>query len=481
MTFAADKLKLPNDIESCHKIILAQQELIEKLVQQVKQVEGLAARVKELEAQLNQTSSNSHRPPSSDGPKKKPAFPRSKGKKRGGQKGHKGKTLEMVAMADHYLVHDPLQRCSCGQDLSRVLKSDKEQRQVFDIPEPKLEVTQHIVRSCTCPNCKREVSGIFPADVRARVQYGPGVKALTVLLNTAYKVPYAKVKRFFADVFGYELNEGTQLTAQQQCHQLLAQTERVLKEKLLASPVVHFDETGLRIEGGNSWLHSCSNTLYTYLFAHPNRGKKAINSEYSLLPQYKGWAIHDCWRSYFLFTQCRHGVCGAHLLRELQALIEQKSSWADRMRDLLLYAYHRSVKGSSKVKDFSFISRQYDRICKMADEQEPPPLYRHKNKRPKQTKGRNLLDRFVNYKEAVLAFAKHEVVPFTNNQAERDVRPAKIKQKIAGSFRTFQGAHRYARIQSFISSLRKNQLNVFNELRATFNGYNSFTAPEGAK
>lgn len=474
-------MKLPHDIASCHKIILAQQELIEKLMEQVKQVEGLALRVKELEAQLKQTSSNSHRPPSSDGPMKKPAFPRTKSKKRGGQKGHKGKTLEMVAEANYYLIHDPAQRCSCGQDLSGVIKREKERRQVFDIPDPKLEVTQHVVRSCTCPNCKKEVSGVFPEGVRARVQYGPGVKALTVLLNTDYKIPYAKIKGFFADVFGYEINEGTQVAQQQQCHDLLEPTEQVIKERLLESPVNHFDETGLRIKGKNRWLHTCSNALYTYLFAHSKRGKKAINSEFSLLPRYKGWAIHDCWRSYFLFTQCEHAACGAHLLRELQALMEQKSRWADRMRDLLLYAYHRSAKGTSNVKDFDLIVRQYDRICQMADQEEPPPQYRHKGKKPKQTKGRNLLDRFVNYKDAVLAFAKHEVVPFTNNQAERDVRPAKIKQKIAGSFRTFDGANRYARIQGFISSLRKNNLNVFNELRATFNGYNSFTAPVCAK
>jgi len=454
--------------------------MIEKLLEQVKQVEVLAARVQELEAQLKQNSSNSHRPPSSDGPKKKPAFPRKKGKKRGGQKGHKGKTLEMIDTADHHKVHDP-KRCTCGQDLVGIPKNIKERRQVFDIPRPKLEVTEHIIRSCTCPKCKREISGVFPDDVRSRVQYGAGVKTLSVLLNTAYKIPYAKIKRFFGDVFGYELNESTQFTAQHQCYQGLEPTEQAIKEKLQAGPVNHFDETGIRVEGKNSWLHGCSNALYTYLFAHRKRGKKAINSESSLLPGYRGWAIHDCWRSYFLYTECRHAVCGAHLLRELQALKEQKSIWADRMRDLLLYAFHRSAKGTSKVRDFKLISKQYDRICKMADKEEPPPLYRHKGKKPKQTKGRNLLDRFVNYKEAVLAFAKHEIVPFTNNQAERDVRPAKIKLKIAGSFRTFDGAKRYARIQSFISTVRKNQLNVFNELLATFNGYNFLIAPEGAK
>ena len=261
----------------------------------------------------------------------------------------------------------------------------------------------------------------------------------------------------------------------------MAQSEQVIKEKLLESPVNHFDETGIQVKSKNNWLHDCSNVLYTYLFVHPKRGKKAMNSEHSLLPGYKGWAIHDCWRSYFLFASCFHAVCGAHLLRELQALIERQSTWAERMRELLLYAYHQSEKGTSKVKNFKLISNQYDRICEMAEQEEPPPEYRYAGKKPKQTKGRNLLNRFVKYKEAVLAFAKYNIVPFTNNQAERDVRSTKIKLKIAGSFRTFAGAQKYARIQSFISTTRKNKLNVFNELLATFNGSNFLTAPGGAK
>ena len=437
-------------------------------------------KIEELEARLNQDSQNSHRPPSSDGLKKKPAFPRSKGKKRGGQQGHKGKTLEMIEVADHYNFHDP-SYCKCGEDLSEVIKHIHQRRQVFDIPSADLEVTEHLVRACICPRCKQQVSGTFPDGVKSRAQYGDRVKTLAVLLNVSYKIPYAKVKRFFGDVFGYELNESTQISIQKKCHQLLARSEEVIKTKLIASPVNHFDETGIRVAGNNSWLHDCSNALYTYLFAHPKRGKKAMNSEYSILPNYEGWAIHDCWRSYFLYKNCQHAVCGAHLLRELQALIEQKSSWADRMRDLLLYAYDRSTQGTSIALDFKTISRQYDRICKMADEEEPPPEYRYQGKRPKQSKGRNLLDRLILHKQAVLAFAKQDMVPFTNNVAERDVRPAKIKLKVAGSFRTFEGAKRYARIQSFISTVRKNQFNVFNELFATFGGYNFLTAPGGAK
>jgi transposase len=471
-------LKLPTDIATCHAIILAQQDQIELLQQQVSDLLAIKQEVEKLKAQLNQNSQNSHRPPSSDGPRKQPALPKKKKGKRGGQLGHEGKTLEMVDAADHYEIRQP-ELCKCGYNLSGVRKYIKERRQVFDIPPAQLEVTEYQALACVCPRCHAESSGTFPEGVKARVQYGNRVKALVTLLNNDCQLAHSKIKRFFADIFGYAINESTQISANKKCYDRLADTERVIKSHLLASPINHYDETGMRINGRNHWLHGCSNELYTYLFPHLKRGKEAINSVYSLLPHYKGWSIHDCWPAYFKFTDCRHAICGAHLLRELQALIEQRSSWAERMHDLLMYAYEQSDEGKTKVNKFKTISKQYDRICQTAAQEEAPAEYRFEGKKPKQTKGRNLLNRLVAYKSAVLAFAEHDLVPFTNNQAERDIRPAKTKLKIAGSFRTFTGAQHYARIQGFISTARKNQLNVFNELVATFSGSNSLVAPVG--
>ena len=398
-------MNLPNDIESCHELI--------KILWA--QNQELLKRVAELEARLNQNSQNSNRPPSSDGLSKKPAFPRKRGKKRGGQLGDKGKTLKMVSDPDYIVVHSPKQ-CSCGRCLEEVAKQTIQYRQVFDLPEPKLKVTEHQLQSCICPDCKTLQLGQFPSDVAAAVQYGAGVRSLVVLLNNGFKLSYAKIRQFFCDVFGYELNESTQVSANQKCYQVLAKSEQRLIWQLLNSKVNHFDETGLRVNGKLHWLHNCSNRLYTYLFIHARRGKKALKDEASLIRRYSGWAIHDCWASYFKFDQCRHGVCGAHLLRELQSLVERGSVWADRMHDLLLYAYAKSNNGKSVVPDFGLIRRQYERICEMA-----------------------------------------------------------------GCFRTVKGAQTYARILSFIATTRKHQLNVFNELVATFNGYNFLTPLDGAK
>lgn len=440
-------------------------------------IEELEKENMELKSRLAQNSNNSNRPPSSDGLKKRPAFPRKKGKATGGQKGHKGKTLEMVASPDHVVQHAPV-KCQCGQSLKRVMKHTIQRRQIFDLPEPKLEVTEHQLEGCFCPNCQRFNVGEFPPEAPSRVQYGNGVRALSVLLNTGLNMPLGKVRQFFADIFGYDLNDSTQLTAHQKCYDLMGPGEDRLRQLLMNSPVNHFDETGFRAEGKLHWLHNCSNSRYTYLFVHPNRGKKALDSPFSLLPFYTGWTVHDCWSSYFKYENAKHAICGAHLLRELQALEEQGSNWAGLMRGLLLYAYEKSDKGSATAPDPVFIERHYDRICKRAEEEEPRARQRFKHKRAKKTKGRNLLERLVKHKPAVLAFINHAHVPFTNNQAERDVRPAKIKLKNAGSFRTLNGARIYSRIQSFISTTRKHQLNVFNELVATFNGYSFLTTPE---
>jgi len=475
-------LNLPDDIASCHELIRLlvahNQELTKRLSEMEVQQKQLLRQVAELEARLNQNSNNSNRPPSSDGLSKKPALPRKKGRKRGGQTGHKGKTLEMVAVPDHVIEHSP-EQCSCGRSLEEVTKTTLERRQVFDLPEPKLEVTEHRLQYCFCPDCHAIQVGQFPATVPAHVQYGPGVRSLVVLMNNSFKLSFSNIRQFFTDLFGYNLNESTQVDANYRCYEALAESELRIMEELLSSAVNSFDETGLRVASKLHWLHNCSNDKFTYLFVHPKRGRKALDDDPSLIPRYGGWAVHDCWPSYFHYDGCRHAVCGAHLLRELQALVEQDSRWADRMRDLLLYAYAKSDEGRGVVPDFKLIDRRYDHLCKMADREEPPPEYRHKNKRPKKTKGRNLLERLIDHKDAVLAFAQYPEVPFTNNQAERDVRPAKIKQKMAGCFRTLRGAQVYARIQSFISTTRKHQLNVFNELVATFGGGNFLAAPGG--
>ena len=433
----------------------------------------LRAENKELKARLAQTSQNSHKPPSQEGYHKKPALPKTSGKKQGGQKGHPGNTLQMVSQADQVVECKP-GKCSCGADLAAGSLRVVESRQVFDLPQPKLQVLEYRRLSGSCQQCGAKVSGSFPPQVSAPVQYGEGVLALGVVLSNACQVSYQKISLLFSDLFGYKINTSTLLKANKQVYEGLGQSEAVIKTALTNSQLAHFDETGLRVEGRLHWLHTCSNEQYSYLFVDSHRGSKALRGENSILPEFTGWAVHDCLGTYFTFTNCKHSVCGAHLLRELEALIEAGSRWATAMKTLLLSLYHHSRQGKHQVHYFAYWQELYEDFCQQGLQQEPLPEYQHKA-RPRKTKGRNLLERLLKHKDAVLAFAQHQLVPFTNNQAERDLRPAKGKLKVAGCFRTFSGAATYARIQSFVATCRKQQQNLFHQLKNALLGHTFLT------
>lgn len=441
---------------------------------------ALKARIADLETRLKSDSHNSHQPPSSDGLRKRPALPKPRGRKRGGQKGHPGKTLMPVETPD-VVIPCPPESCSCGASLSAAPMTVCERRQVFDLPEPRLEVTEYQRLQGICPACGRLQTGNFPEHVTAPTQYGAGVRALATLLSTDYRLPFNKVQSLFSDLFGYALNESTIVTANATAYDALAPSEAAIAAQLQTTDVCHYDETGIRVAGKLSWQHVVSTASATYLFVHPKRGTQALTSPASLLPTFTGWAVHDCWASYFTFTTCRHAVCGAHLLRELAAIAEQGRHWAAHMHTLLMALYRHSAYGHATVRQPDRWMRLYDRVCDLAQREEPPPIRRHRTGKATRTKGRNLLERLITYKQAVLAFALHEVVPFTNNQAERDLRPVKVKLKISGSFRTVEGAQQYARIHSFISTVRKHGRPVFKELRRIFQRDSFLLHPAGAK
>ena len=470
-------LDLPTDIATCYDLIRAQQHQIQEqhqLIQQLQaQVSMLLETVEALKTRLDQNSRNSHRPPSSDGFTKAPALPKSKKRPQGGQPGHRGRTLDF-AQADQ--VHQLLaESCCCGTSLDAREQHLIERRQVFDLPEPRLAVTEYQRMGCHCPSCGVFNAGSFPDSVSARVQYGSGVRTLATLLNVSYGLSYAKTSQVFSDLFGYSINASTLVSAIKRCGHQLQASHEVIEAALQQSPVNHFDETGLRVQGRLHWLHSCSNADYTAV--HAKRGRKALDS--GLLPHFMGWAVHDCWASYFGFEQAQHVLCGAHLVRELRGVAQQRRRWARHFGRYLLALYRLSDQGRSRIPRAlePKMYRLYGELLQMGEAREPPPV-KSKRGRPKATKGRNLLTRLRRHQQAVLAFAVNEEVPFTNNQAERDIRVAKIKQKIAGGFRTLDGAEVYARILSFISTARKQKRQVFKELRACFSGDTFLTSPK---
>ena len=456
-------MKLPDTIEACHGLIH----------QLLATVAHLQKRVTDLEQQINQNSRNSSRPPSSDGFKKQPAIPKKK-KKHGGQQGHKGNTLKMVGRPDEVKDIKPEQCWHCHQSFGAgtgfTLNS---RRQQFDLPEIRLYSREFRIYACTCPHCGTQSQGEFPGGVRAPAQYGPGVRPLVTLLHQNGCMSMAKVRQPFDDLFSAPLNEATVVQCQNDAYERLQGEEDHIKSQLLGAEVANADESGIRVEGSGHWLHTLGNTSFTYQFVHKKRGSKAHEPHLSILPRYQGWLIHDCYPFYFLYEKAKRGVCGAHLLRELKALMETGSSWAGKFHQFLLKLYNDTAHGTQKLppKKQEKALGTFDQLIWEGYREEPPPQPpRGSRGRHPNTKGRNLLNRLDRYREAVLAFAWHKPVPFTNNLAERDIRPAKSKLKVAGCFRTMKGAQNYARIHSFISTVRKQQLNPFKELRNIFEG-----------
>jgi transposase len=463
-----------------HKDKLIQElfQKIEILTSRLEQAESEIAVLKqentELKTRLNSNSNNSSKPPSSDGYGKKPAFPKTVKGKQGGQSGHQGRTLNQVNNPDKTVTCNPAS-CSCGHTFTREEISLSEKRQVFDLPEPRMEVTEYHIYKAVCPVCGLVHKGTTPEGVNAPVQYGNRTKAYVTLLNVHFKLPFKKIQLLFGDLFGCPINESSVYSASMQCYEKLEQSEKAIRSKVTGQDVVHADETGVRVAGKLHWLHTATSLLYTYLFVHQNRGAKALESERSILGDFQGWLVHDCWSSYFKFDRARHSVCGAHILRELEGLAENgKCKWARIFKVFLMSIYKMPFEEREKRR--SHIEARYKLICRMGEKSEPLPIQTPgKRGRYKRTKERNLLERLISKHDAVLAFAFNKNVPFTNNLAERDIRPVKVKQKISNCFRTVTGANIYTRIEGFISTTRKHNRSVFSELCATFEGGNFIT------
>ena len=355
----------------------------------------------------------------------------------------------------------------CGHTLENVEIKAYERRQVFDISPVNLIVTEHRSQIKTCPHCGRLNKAVFPELVKYPVQYGPNILASAVYCKNHHFIPYERISEFFDDIMGIKICPATIIRAEKECFQNLEKFENVIREKLIASPVIHCDETGMKIEGKRHWLHVASNDKYTCYFAHSKRGSEAINAM-GILPEFKGTAVHDGWKPYNIYG-CDHALCNAHLQRELTGIEENyKQQWAKEMNELLAEMKKYTDECKEQVKDLDFeqiktLEKRFYAVVAKGIEENPRSLNPEKQgkrgKNPK-TKARNLLDRFIGHKEKILRFLTDLKVPFENNQAERDIRMMKLQQKISGTFRTTQGAEAFCRIRAYISTIRKNRLPV---------------------
>ncbi len=430
-----------------------------------------AAEIQSLRDQISKNSGNSGKPPSSDGLKK----PRTRSlrekseRKSGGQKGHQGRTLKMVETPNRIEVHEVLNCPHCFAHLGDTVCERYEKRQVFDIPPMQMEVTEHQAEIKTCPRCQRKVKGNFPAGIKKPVQYGQGIKAQAVYLNNYQLLPVARIIELFSDFYGHSPSEAFVFSANASMVEAITPSLEAIKAALIKEHLVQFDESGLRVEEKLNWLHSAGTNHLTYYGVQSKRGKEGMH-EIGILPEFKGIAVHDHWKSYFTFNDCQHALCNAHHLRELRFIHEQyEQEWAQDMAKLLVNIKKRTENtalGKLPQKELNQFEEEYDRLIQQGLEANPPPSIPlpKRRGRKKQSPPKNLLDRLKEFKAQTLAFMVDFRVPFDNNLAERDVRMIKVKQKISGSFRTQHGADTFSALRSYISTVRKNNLNVIASL-----------------
>ncbi|HJH30273.1 MAG TPA: IS66 family transposase [Methanosarcinaceae archaeon] len=453
--------------------------LIEQLLATIAKLEE---RVKSLEEQLNKNSRNSSKPPSTDAYAPKKPTPKSRrvksGKKVGGQKGHPGTTLRMVDNPDEIRIIKVDQCSNCHTSLEDEEVKDYKRRQTFDIPPVQLHSTEHRGEIKLCPKCGRINTADFPDNVTQPAQYGSRLRSLAVYLHDYQFIPYDRSCELLSDIFGCDISPATLIRAETECFEGLEEFDNALKEALKQSPVLCCDETGMRINGIRNWLHVVCTATMTYYFTHQKRGSEAMD-DMDILPNYDGVIVHDFWMSYFKYL-CDHGLCDVHLLRELISISENyEQVWSGEMAALLIIIKEcvdetKETSDSLTAEQINDFEMMYDDIIKKGLEENPPPLdldtKPKKRGRKKQTKPKNLLDRFVKYKGDILRFMYDFDVPFDNNQAERDIRMTKVQQKISGTFRSIQGARNFCRIRGYIATMKKNKISVMDAIEAVFNG-----------
>src|SRR5271169_3434099 len=449
---------------------------VEELIASLKrQIVALQTEVADLRRQLGQDSSNSSKPPSSDGLKKKPRVAGSlrgrSGKASGGQKGHQGGTLRQVTDPDHMVRHEASICSHCRSPLEPKSAIGVEKRQVFDLPERPLVVTEHQASIYRCAHCRGETKAAFPEGVVSPTQYGERIKAAAIYLNIQQLIPEDRTAQALSDLFGAPLICPASIVAWvRKKEEDLRQVYARIGERVAEVKVRHLDETGFRIAGKLQWLHTTSSLAFTFYRADEKRG--AIPQDLQ-----GGVVVHDHFLPYRRLDTVDHAICNAHILRELKSLIEfEHEPWAEGMRDMLLsanLAVNRAREAGARAlapdQLGEFVERYWAAVrLGLAFHRELPKLAAKVGRgRVKHRPGHNLLQRLKTFQTQTLRFLTDFDVPFTNNLAEQDLRMMKVKMKISGAFRTLEGAQIFARLRSVVSTARKHGLNILQILTAT--------------
>jgi transposase len=462
--------------EQLAALVAAQERTIAQLQARIVEQD---AEIAELKRQLGASSRNSSKPPSSDG-LDKPAPKSLRGRserKPGGQPGREGRTLRQVERPDEVVVHEPGACTGCGGTLTGEDRpAGVLRRQVFDIPKSTVRVVEHrlLARRCVCGTVTQAPA---PAGVSAPAQYGPHAAAIAVYLVLGQHLPVARTAALLAELFGTPMSVGTVAAWTSRAAAGLEPFTAAARRALGGAELVHLDETGLRVAGRLHWLHVASSARFTGLFCHRRRGKEAIDAA-GVLPGFTGIAVHDAFTSYSRYPTATHALCNAHLLRELIAVVDHHDAhppsgadtpagwcWAAQVIDALLALKAITGTGALPGPDVLATSRRLIVSAALigASARGGPPGAVGRRHRALARRIRRRLDEY-------LRFASDLRVPFDNNLAERDIRMAKIKQKVSGCLRTLAGAQDFAAMRSYLSTAAKHGRRPFDVLTELTSG-----------
>ena len=439
-------------------------------------IEVLTRRVAELEALLRKDSRTSSKPPSSDGLRKPPPKSRreSSGRPAGKQPGEPGKTLRQVEVPDRVITHRPADCGGCGASLRRAPVTSVEKRQIFDLPDPRLHITEHRLQHRRC-RCGTTTMADVPAGVNAPTQYGPRVRAIGAYLVGYQHLPYQRACETLSDLLGVHLSAGTLSSIVERTRDSLDEFLRIVTGRIADADVACFDETGLRVAGALAWVHAAVTDTLAVFTVHTSRGHDGMIAA-GILPTFTGTAVHDGFTAYRAYGTL-HQLCNAHHLRELAAILDADpdQTWAADLSKLLLElndithaARHTGTgtgTGAIEAGPQADYRRRYDTIITRGQAANPPP-----EGRGARTPAVKLLNRLATHAGDVLRFLGDLRIPFDNNLAEREIRMVKLRQKISGGLRTWTGAHTFCAIRSYLTTTRKNGITALEALTQLHNG-----------
>lgn len=406
-----------------------------------------------LEKITKKNSKNSSKPPSQTGKDESSIEPgtNGKGKPESGDVANNTRTIKILKTAK--VTHCPV----CGHNLINTPCHSTERRTKIDIIfEKVIEQVEAEIKQCN--RCDSTVKAKFPSDMPGPLQYGAGLKAYIINLLVCQMISLNRVQKLIKTLIGNVIAESTLLQFVFRLHIALEQWESNAVEQLLKNQALNVDETSLRVDKKNQWIHVYSAEEITLKFLHQKRGKEAIN-DINIIPRYSGTIIHDCWASYLSYNHCGHGLCGSHIVRELTCIIESNNyKWAADMKTLLLETCKKVSKRKHKKlgeQQYTDLQRQYRNIITQGENELPAIPEKQNGKRGKMAKSdaHNLWERLRDNESSVLLFAKKSEVSFTNNRAERDLRMSKVKQKVSGCFRNELYAKSYCRISSYLQTM----------------------------